>query len=100
MPYQTILVSNAPNREIRSLRGLGRHFFTKQEITVTVIDAGNSQRGLNSCKPIRYKTSLVVPRELLAYFAVKTSCTSRPFLAKIPDSFAIQAGSCPAAIEL
>jgi len=37
MPYQTIVVSNAPNREIRSLRGLGRHFFTKQEITVTVM---------------------------------------------------------------
>src|SRR5215471_12017916 len=60
MPYQTILVSNAPNREIRSLRGLGRHFFTKQEITVTVMDAGNSRRGLNSCKLIMDKNSLAV----------------------------------------
>jgi hypothetical protein len=48
------------DREIRSVNGLRRHFFTKQEMTLVdsiVIDEGNSHRQLNFCKLIMDKLS-------------------------------------------
>src|SRR5262249_664179 len=59
MPYQDYFVTLS-HREIRGLNGLRRHFVHQTRMAPTVMDAGNSRRGLNSCKLIFYKNSLVV----------------------------------------
>src|SRR5262245_4423894 len=42
----TNLVANGP-QEIRSLNGLRRHFVSNREMTLIVMDEGNSRRSLN-----------------------------------------------------
>src|SRR5262249_56415651 len=59
MPYQDYFVTLS-HREIRGLNGLRRHFFHQTRMVPTVMDAGNSRRGLNSSKLIMDKNSLVV----------------------------------------
>src|SRR5262245_23500016 len=56
------------HREIRGLDGQRRHFVHQTRMTLTVMDAGNSRRDLNSCKLIMYKNSLVVFERTVGLF--------------------------------
>jgi hypothetical protein len=59
MPYWSGLSPILDGKSL-AFNGLRRHFVTKQEMTLTIMDEGNSHRRLSFCKLIMYKNSLVV----------------------------------------